>query len=51
MRALFEVNVLIALHDRDHVHTAQWFEARIQQGWAACAMTQKGCLRIMGQPG
>lgn len=54
MRALFDVNVLIALHDRDHVHhvrAAQWFEANIQQGWATCALTQNGCLRIMGQPG
>lgn len=54
MRALFDVNVLIALHDRDHVHhvrAAQWFEAHIQQGWATCALTQNGCLRIMGQPG
>jgi len=54
MRALFDVNVLIALHDRDHVHhvrAAQWFEAHIQLGWATCALTQNGCLRIMGQPG
>lgn len=54
MRALFDVNVLIALHDRDHVHhvrTAEWFEANIQQGWATCALTQNGCLRIMGQHG
>lgn len=54
MRALFDVNVLIALHDRDHVHhvrAAQWFEDHIQHGWATCALTQNGCLRIMGQPG
>ncbi len=51
MRALFDVNVLNALHDRDHVHAAQWFGAHIQQGWAACALTPNGCLRIMGQPG
>ena len=54
MRALFDVNVLIALHDRDHVHhvrAAQWFEEHIQHGWATCALTQNGCLRIMGQPG
>jgi toxin-antitoxin system PIN domain toxin len=54
MRALLDVNVLIALHDRDHVHhvrAAQWFEENIQAGWASCAITQNGCLRIMGQPG
>jgi len=51
---LFDVNVLIALHDRDHVHhvrAAQWFEDHIHHGWATCALTQNGCLRIMGQPG
>ena len=54
MRALFDVNVLIALHDRDHVHherAAQWFEDHVQNGWATCALTQNGCLRIMGQVG
>ncbi len=54
MRALFDINVLIALHDRDHVHhvrAAQWFEDHIQHGWATCALTQNGCLRIMGQSG
>jgi toxin-antitoxin system PIN domain toxin len=54
MRALFDVNVLIALHDRDHVHhvrAAQWFEDQIHHGWATCALTQDGCLPIMGQPG
>jgi toxin-antitoxin system PIN domain toxin len=54
MRALFDVNVLIALHDRDHVHhvrAAQWFEDHVQNGWATCALTQNGCLRIMGQAG
>jgi toxin-antitoxin system PIN domain toxin len=54
MRALLDVNVLIALHDRDHVHhtrAAQWLEANIQAGWASCPLTQNGCLRIMSQPG
>jgi len=54
MRALLDVNVLIALHDRDHVHhvrAAQWLEDHIQEGWASCAITQNGCLRIMGQSG
>ena len=54
MRALLDVNVLIALHDRDHVHhirAAQWLEANIQTGWASCPLTQNGCLRIMSQPG
>lgn len=54
MRALLDVNVLIALHDRDHVHhqqAAHWFEANIDQGWASCPLTQNGCLRIMSQAG
>lgn len=54
MRALLDVNVLIALHDRDHAlheRAAQWFEAHVSSGWASCPLTQNGCLRIMSQPG
>jgi uncharacterized protein len=53
MRALLDINVLIALHDRDHVHhvrAANWFETHIEHGWASCPLTQNGCLRIMSQP-
>ena len=52
MRALLDVNVLIALLDSDHVHHAlarRWLEANIADGWATCAITQNGCLRIMSQ--
>lgn len=54
MRALLDVNVLIALHDRDHVHhlrAATWLDEHIALGWASCPLTQNGCLRIMSQPG
>jgi len=54
MRALLDVNVLISLHDSDHVHhqtASGWFQAHIQHGWASCPLTQNGCLRIMAQPG
>ena len=54
MRALLDVNVLIALHDRDHVHhqrTAQWLTGNMDAGWASCPLTQNGCLRIMARPG
>lgn len=54
MRGLLDINVLIALHDRDHAHherAALWFESNVQQGWASCPLTQNGCLRIMSQPG
>jgi uncharacterized protein len=53
MRALLDVNVLIALHDAQHVHHAlatDWFEANANAGWASCPITQNGCLRIMSQP-
>jgi uncharacterized protein len=54
MRALLDVNVLIALHDADHVHhtrAGEWFEAHSQSGWASTPLTQNGCLRIMSQAG
>jgi len=51
--ALFDVNVLIALHDAQHVHhplAADWLLANADQGWASCPLTQNGCVRIMSQP-
>lgn len=54
MRALLDVNVLIALHDQDHVHhhqAARWLTQHAKLGWASCPITQNGCLRIMSQPG
>lgn len=54
MRALLDVNVLIALHDRNHIHhglAARWLHEHAEQGWASCPLTQNGCLRIMGQSG
>jgi toxin-antitoxin system PIN domain toxin len=54
MRALLDVNVLIALLDSDHVHHAQakaWLKVNIKHGWASCPLTQNGCIRIMSQPG
>lgn len=53
MRALLDVNVLIALLDAAHVHHASaraWLEANIEQGWASCPLTQNGCIRILSQP-
>jgi len=54
MRALLDVNVLIALLDADHVlHTraTEWLSANARQGWASCPITQNGCARIMSSPG
>ena len=52
-RSLLDVNVLIALLDSDHVDhgTARtWIEREIQHGWASCAITQNGFVRIVSQP-
>ena len=49
MRALLDINVLIALLDGDHVHHKSawgWFEHNIEPGWATCPITQNGCIRI-----
>jgi toxin-antitoxin system PIN domain toxin len=54
MRALLDVNVLIALLDANHVshHAAcSWFAEHATLGWASCAITQNGCVRIMAHPG
>lgn len=53
MRALLNVNVLIALLDAGHLHHAvamSWLEREIHHGWASCPITQNGCVRIMSQP-
>ena len=50
MRALLDVNVLIALLDSDHtLHgvAMSWFTKHARQGWASCPITQNGCIRIM----
>ena len=54
MRALLDVNVLIALLDADHsLHqrATRWFADHARAGWASCPITQNGCLRIMSHPG
>lgn len=53
MRALLDVNVLIALLDPDHAMHAQatdWLAANVRAGWASCPITQNGCIRIMSHP-
>ena len=54
MRALLDVNVLIALLDTDHTLHARalaWFADEGANGWAFCPITQNGCVRIMSHPG
>lgn len=53
MRALLDVNVLIALLDADHVDHGRaraWLDEEIDDGWASCAITQNGFVRIVSQP-
>ena len=53
MRALLDVNVLIALLDAAHIaHRAAhaWLACEIHHGWASCPLTQNGCVRILSQP-
>lgn len=53
MRALLDVNVLLALLDADHVDHGRargWLAFEIQHGWASCALTQNGFVRILSQP-
>ena len=53
MRALLDVNVLIALLDSDHAshaHATHWFAANGKEGWASCPITQNGCIRVMAHP-
>jgi toxin-antitoxin system PIN domain toxin len=52
MRALLDVNVLIAMQDQAHPHhetASSWLKANIKHGWASCPITQNGCVRIMSQ--
>ena len=52
-RALLDVNVLIALLDAAHLHhrrASDWLSDNVAAGWASCAITQNGCVRILSQP-
>lgn len=52
-RALLDVNVLIALLDSEHVDHAlamSWLDDEIGAGWASCAVTENGFVRILSQP-
>ncbi|MFN0304330.1 MAG: TA system VapC family ribonuclease toxin [Burkholderiales bacterium] len=54
MRALLDVNVLIALLDAEHVSHSRalaWFTESAKGGWASSPITQNGCIRIMSGPG
>lgn len=53
MRALLDVNVLVALLDGGHLHhraAMDWLAAHARAGWASCPLTQNGCLRVLSLP-
>ena len=50
---LLDVNALIALLWEDHQFhdtMATWFARHAKRGWATCAITQSGFIRVMSQP-
>jgi toxin-antitoxin system PIN domain toxin len=52
-RALLDINVLLALLDSDHVDHGRamaWLDREIPSGWASCAITENGFVRIISQP-
>lgn len=52
-RSLLDINVLLALLDSDHVdhrRALDWLDDEIGGGWASCAITQNGFVRIISQP-
>ena len=53
MRALLDINVLIALLDPDHVFHERahiWWASQSKRGWASCPLTENGVVRIMSNP-
>jgi toxin-antitoxin system PIN domain toxin len=53
VRALFDVNTLLAMVDKEHMFhptVRGWWTANKKEGWATCAITQNGFARIMSQP-
>jgi uncharacterized protein len=52
MRALFDVSILLALLDPDHIHherARSWWGSQRQHGWASCPLSQNGFMRIISQ--
>lgn len=53
MTALLDVNVLVALAWPNHVHheaVLAWFKGQREAGWATCALTEAGFVRISCNP-
>lgn len=52
MVGLLDVNVLVALLVPEHQHhdaAIEWFAAEANQGWATCAVTELGVIRVCAQ--
>jgi toxin-antitoxin system PIN domain toxin len=52
-RALLDINVLLALawpNHQHHSHAQAWFAESADQGWATCALTQLGFVRLSSNP-
>ncbi len=50
MRALLDVNVLVALFDEAHAFNERahlWLESNKENGWASCPLTENGLTRIL----
>ncbi len=53
VRALFDVNMLLALFDDNHIHhrlAENWWDEHRGEGWATCPTTQNGFLRVISKP-
>ncbi|TVP78157.1 MAG: PIN domain-containing protein [Puniceicoccaceae bacterium] len=53
MRALLDINVLIALFDADHIFNDRahsWLEAQSSAGIASCPLVENGLIRILSNP-
>lgn len=51
-RALLDINLLLALFDSDHVdhgRVSDWLPEGVAGGWASCAITENGFVRIISQ--
>ncbi|MGA3032071.1 MAG: TA system VapC family ribonuclease toxin [Terracidiphilus sp.] len=50
---LLDVNVLVALTDKNHIHhetVARWFDAHRKASWGVCPFTEAGFLRAVTRP-
>jgi toxin-antitoxin system PIN domain toxin len=54
MRALFDVNMLLAMSDSEHIHHSRafaWWNDHHNDGWASCPLTQNGFVRVISGSG